>query len=64
MLKIPTIADRAWQCLAKFALEPAHEATFHERSYGFRPGRSACVLLRKSYFQTYVLKVMESIKEL
>lgn len=23
MLKIPTIADRAWQCLAKFALEPA-----------------------------------------
>ena len=41
MLKIPTIADRAWQCLAKFALEPAHEATFHERSYGFRPGRSA-----------------------
>jgi group II intron reverse transcriptase/maturase len=25
----------------KFALEPAHEATFHARSYGFRPGRSA-----------------------
>jgi len=23
MLKIPTIADRAWQCLAKYALEPA-----------------------------------------
>ena len=22
MLKVPTIADRAWQCLAKFALEP------------------------------------------
>ncbi|BAZ14575.1 reverse transcriptase homolog [Calothrix sp. NIES-4071] len=41
MLKIPTIADRAWQCLAKFALEPAHEATFHQHSYGFRPGRSA-----------------------
>jgi RNA-directed DNA polymerase len=41
MLKVPTIADRAWQCLAKYALEPAHEATFHERSYGFRPGRSA-----------------------
>jgi RNA-directed DNA polymerase len=40
MLKVPTIADRAWQCLAKYALEPAHEATFHERSYGFRPGRS------------------------
>ena len=41
ILKIPTISDRAWQCLAKFALEPAHEATFHERSYGFRSGRSA-----------------------
>jgi group II intron reverse transcriptase/maturase len=41
MLKVPTIADRAWQCLAKYALEPAHEATFHARSYGFRPGRSA-----------------------
>lgn len=41
MLKIPTIADRAWQCLAKYALEPAHEATFHARSYGFRAGRSA-----------------------
>jgi RNA-directed DNA polymerase len=40
-LKIPTIADRAWQCLAKYALEPAHEATFHARSYGFRTGRSA-----------------------
>ena len=40
ILKVPTMADRAWQCLAKFALEPAHEATFHERSYGFRTGRS------------------------
>ena len=41
LLKVPTIADRAWQCLAKYALEPAHEATFHARSYGFRCGRSA-----------------------
>ena len=40
-LKIPTIADRCWQCLAKYATEPAHEATFHEHSYGFRTGRSA-----------------------
>ncbi len=40
LLKVPTIADRAWQCLLKYALEPAHEATFHARSYGFRPGRS------------------------
>lgn len=41
MLKVPTMADRAWQCLAKYALEPAHEATFHKHSFGFRPGRSA-----------------------
>ncbi len=41
MLKVPTIADRAWQCLAKYALEPAHEATFHAMSYGFRTGRAA-----------------------
>ena len=40
ILKVPTIADRAWQCLVKYAVEPAHEATFHARSYGFRPGRS------------------------
>ena len=36
-----TDSDRAWQCLAKYALEPAHEATFHSQSYGFRTGRSA-----------------------
>ncbi|PHV64062.1 reverse transcriptase domain-containing protein [Cyanobacterium aponinum] len=41
ILKVPTIADRAWQCLVKLVLDPAHEATFHERSYGFRIGRSA-----------------------
>lgn len=41
MLKVPTLADRAWQCLVKYAMEPAHEALFHARSYGFRPGRSA-----------------------
>ena len=38
-LKIPTIRDRAWQHLVKQAVEPAHEAKFHARSYGFRPGR-------------------------
>jgi group II intron reverse transcriptase/maturase len=41
ILKVPTTADRAWQCLVKYALEPAHEATFHARNYGFRTGRSA-----------------------
>ena len=41
ILKIPTMADRACLCLAKYALEPAHEATFARESYGFRTGRSA-----------------------
>ncbi len=41
ILKVPTIADRAWQCLVKYALEPAHEATFHANSHGFRTGRAA-----------------------
>lgn len=41
ILKVPTIADRSWQCLIKYAVEPVHEALFHPRSYGFRVGRSA-----------------------
>jgi retron-type reverse transcriptase len=41
ILKVPTMYDRAWQCLVKYAIEPAHEALFHERSYGFRTGRAA-----------------------
>lgn len=39
-LGVPTIADRAYQCLLKYALEPAAEAMFNANSYGFRPGRS------------------------
>jgi RNA-directed DNA polymerase len=39
-LGIPTISDRTYQCLIKYALEPAAEAMFNARSYGFRPGRS------------------------
>lgn len=39
-LGIPTMADRAMQCLAKLALEPQWEANFEPNSYGFRPGRA------------------------
>lgn len=28
ILKVPTIADRAWQCLAKYALEPDSRCNF------------------------------------
>lgn len=41
ILSVPTIIDRIWQCLVKYAIEPTHEATFSAKSYGFRPGRSA-----------------------
>src|SRR5262249_30787487 len=39
-LGIPTLKDRAMQCLVKLALEPEWEAVFEPNSYGFRPGRS------------------------
>ncbi len=39
-LGIPTIYDRALQCLVKMAIEPEWEAKFEPNSYGFRPGRS------------------------
>jgi RNA-directed DNA polymerase len=39
-LGIPTIQDRAKQCLLKLALEPEWEARFDINSYGFRPGYS------------------------
>lgn len=39
-LGIPTIKDRAMQCLIKYALEPNYEASASKGSLGFRPGRS------------------------
>jgi len=39
-LGIPTMIQRAYQALAKLALEPEWEAVFEPNSYGFRPGRS------------------------
>ena len=39
-LGIPTMEDRARQCLVKLALEPEWEARFEPNSYGFRPGRN------------------------
>ena len=39
-LGIPTIRDRAMQCLVKYALEPVYESKASKGSYGFRPGRS------------------------
>ena len=39
-LGIPTIKDRAMQCLLKYALEPVYEAIVSDRVLGFRPGHS------------------------
>ena len=39
-LGIPTMEERAKQCLVKLALEPQWEAHFEVNSYGFRPARS------------------------
>lgn len=38
-LGIPTIKDRAMQCLVKYALEPYYEAYASQGCWGFRPGR-------------------------
>lgn len=40
-LGIPTMYDRAMQCLYAFALDPVAETLADENSYGFRLGRSA-----------------------
>ena len=40
-LGIPTIRDRAMQCLVKYALEPVYESQLPDGSYGFRPGHSS-----------------------
>jgi RNA-directed DNA polymerase len=50
-LGIPTISDRAYQCLLKYALEPVAEAIFNAHSYGFRPGRSCHDVQRKIHSQ-------------
>jgi len=40
-LGIPTVADRVAQMVVKMHLEPLVEPSFHEDSYGYRPGKSA-----------------------
>lgn len=44
-LGIPTVEDRVVQAAAKRILEPIYETKFCERSYGFRPERSAHMAL-------------------
>jgi RNA-directed DNA polymerase len=51
-LGIPTVVDRSVQQALLQVLEPILEPHFSERSYGFRPGRSAHQALRQG--QAYV----------
>jgi RNA-directed DNA polymerase len=41
LLGIPTVLDRWIQQMLLQVLQPIFEPTFHDHSYGFRPGRSA-----------------------
>ena len=41
LLGIPTVSDRVAQAVVKDYLEPIVDPTFHEDSYGYRPGKSA-----------------------
>lgn len=55
-LGIPTVGDRVVQAALKRVLEPIFEPKFCERSYGFRPGRSAHMALetiRKDLMEGY-----------
>jgi len=46
-LGIPTVRDRTVQAVLKAALEPIFERKFRNASYGFRPGRSCHLALRR-----------------
>src|SRR6201995_4301890 len=46
-LGILTIRDRVVQIAAKLVLEPIFEADFEDGAYGYRPGRSAVVAIKK-----------------
>lgn len=51
-LGIPTVVDRWVQQMLLQELQPIYDPSFHERSYGFRPGRSAHDAVRAA--QEYV----------
>lgn len=46
-LGIPTVRDRVVQTAVRNVMEPIFENRFHERSYGFRPGRGCHDALRE-----------------
>jgi group II intron reverse transcriptase/maturase len=64
-LGIPTVVDRIVQAAAKRVLEPIFETKFCERSYGFRPKRSAHMALetiRKDIREGYLFVIDADLK--
>lgn len=64
-LGIPTVEDRVVQAAAKRILEPIYETKFCERSYGFRPERSAHMALeniRKDLMDGYSYVIDADLK--
>jgi RNA-directed DNA polymerase len=64
-LGIPTVEDRIVQAAAKRVLEPIFETKFCERSYGFRPQRSAHMALetiRKDIREGYLFVIDADLK--
>lgn len=57
MLGIPTMKDRAFQTLYRFALEPIAEVVSDEHSYGFRQGRNVKDAIR--HLEKYISKQPE-----
>jgi len=47
-LGIPTVTDRIAQTVVKMYLEPLVEPSFHNDSYGYRPGKSALEAVAKA----------------
>src|SRR5947209_15456142 len=47
MLGVPTVADRIAQTAVALQLEPRTESIFHDDSYGYRPGRSPLMAVKK-----------------
>lgn len=47
-LGVPNVVDRIVQQAVHQVLSPHYEKTFHERSYGFRPGRSCHTAIKQA----------------
>lgn len=62
-LGIPTMRDRAVQCLLKYAIEPVYEAITSPGSYGFRPGYSTWDI-QKHIFQNLRSRANGNLKRI